>query len=159
MTTRPFQRTFAIAAAVIAGIALTLGFIVVGSPFTVRLRKLDDRRVEDLRAIHAAIQRMVIERPTDKPKLKRPLPSTLDEVAAHVRSEQYQSELSLHDPQTGAVYVYRVTGETQYELEATFTLSRSRKQDMFWNHPAGTHVYQFDAMDAATQQLADHRGP
>jgi hypothetical protein len=149
------QRVCAPLAAVIIGTALVWGFIIVGSPFSVRLQKFDDRRVDDLRAIHGAIQRMVIEQADGKVKLKRTLPATLEEIAAYVRSEQNQRELKLHDPQTTEPYSYTVKGERKYELCATFALPRDHKADLFWNHPAARQCFVFDAVDDEIKRLAD----
>lgn len=72
---------------------------------------------------------------------KRPLPKTLDEIAAFSRTRQYDRELELADPVTAAPYVYRVLDEDRYELCATFDLDRDRNYDLFWNHPAGRHCF------------------
>jgi uncharacterized protein DUF5671 len=134
-------------AALIIGTALVWGFVIAGSPFTVRLQKFDDRRVEDLRAIRDAIQRMVIEREGGKAKLKRSLPAALEEVANYVRSEEFRSALNLYDPASKEPYAYTVLGKTRYKLCATFALPRDQKEDMFWNHPAGRHCFVFEAVE------------
>lgn len=155
MIVRNFPRILTLLAALLVGTALIWGFVIVGSPFAARRQKFDDRRVEDLRAIHDAIQRMVIENIEGKVRPKRALPASLDEVAAYVRSEQNQRELKLHDPYTGEPYTYRVKSETQYELGATFSLKRELNNNVFWNHPAGLHCFAFDAVDDAAKKLAD----
>src|SRR5262249_52727786 len=110
------------------------------------------RRVDDLRTIHTAIQRMVTEGGDTKMRLKRPLPKTPDEVAAYVQLEQDQRKLRLHDPDTNEAYVYKVQSETKYELCATFASVRDQKQDLFWNHPAGLHCFVFDALEDETKR-------
>ena len=138
-------RIFGGATIVVALIAVGWGFYLAGSPFTVRLQRLDERRIDDLRSIQDAIQRMVTRREDDQRILKRPLPANLEEIQAYVRSEEYTRELSVRDPQTGVPYEYKVRNKTQYELSASFSLSRQRDRDMFWNHPAGRHTFVCDA--------------
>jgi hypothetical protein len=143
-----YARWFAaIAGCLLVAISVGLGFEMAGSPFSVRLQRLDDRRVEDLRAIHRAVQQMVTKPDLNSNTVKvvRALPKTLDEIADFQRSRQSGVKLNLADPQTGEKYGYTVTGEKTYELSATFDLARERKQDLFWNHPAGKHAFKFNA--------------
>jgi hypothetical protein len=154
MTRTRFQIIVASLTTVVIGVALVWGFLIVGSPFAARLRKIDERRVDDLRTIHSAIQRMVTERVDTKVRLKRPLPKTLDDVAAYVQSEQDQKKPRLHDPDTNEAYAYKVRSETEYELCATFASVRDQKQDLFWNHPAGPRCFVFDAVEDETKRLA-----
>jgi hypothetical protein len=149
------QIVLASIAVLIVGTALIWGFLIVGSPSSARLQKCDNRRVDDLRAIHGAIQRMVIEQMEGKVRLKRSLPKSLEEVASYVRSEQNQMELSLLDPSTSELYVYRVKSETKYELCGTFALPRDLEGDVFWNHPAGMHCFEFDAVADEIKRLSD----
>lgn len=123
--------------------AVSLGFVMAGSPFSARLVRLDERRVTDLREIHQAIQQMTTERKQDTLTMTRPLPTDLEEVAAFRRTQQSGRELSLLDPQTGDADQYRSTSEKSYELCTTFTVERKKTFDLFWNHPAGKHCYSF----------------
>jgi hypothetical protein len=135
------------AALVLVAGSLVLGFAMAGSPFSARLRRLDDKRIEDLRAIHRTLQQMATERNNthNTVKLVRPLPKTLEEVAAYQRTKEMGRRLDLTDPQTGEKFVYTITGEKTYELHATFALPREKKRDLFWNHPAGPQGFKFDA--------------
>jgi Domain of unknown function (DUF5671) len=127
--------------------SVVLGFAMAGSPVTARMRRLDEKRVQDLRAIERTIQDMVTktDRNTKTVTVVRPLPITLDEVAAFQKTREDGRKLDLVDPQTGEKYAYTTTGEKTYELSATFELAREKKQDLFWNHPAGKYTFQFDA--------------
>jgi hypothetical protein len=140
------RRFLAVAAVLIVTGSVVLGFALAGSPFSARLRRLDEKRVEDLRAIHRAIQAMVAQKDDrlNTWKAIRPLPKTLDEVAEYQRTREGRRRLDLIDPQTGEKYTYTVTGGTTYELCATFSLAREKKRDLVWNHPAGKHCYKFD---------------
>jgi hypothetical protein len=147
MMSSKLQWVFGLLAGSIVAVAIASGFVILGSPMTERLRRLDERRVDDLRAIRDAVERMVVERKEDELRLKRALPATLDEVAAFVETEEYRQQVRLTDPQTGAKYEYRVTGESAFELCATFSLSREEERDMFWNHPAGRHCFTVDVLE------------
>jgi Domain of unknown function (DUF5671) len=136
----------------VAGLVLVvgsvlLGFAMAGSPVTARKRRLDEKRVDDLRAIHQTIQEMTTktDRNTKTVTVIRTLPKTLDEVAAFRRTKEAGRKLDLVDPRTGAKYAYTITAERTYELCATFELERDQKRDLFWNHPAGEYCYRFDA--------------
>lgn len=127
--------------------SVVLGFAMAGSPFSARLRRLDEKRIEDLRAIHRTIQQIATQtdKNTNTVTLIRSLPKTLDEVAEYQRTREAGRRLDLADPRTGERYAYAVTGEKTYELCATFQLAREKKRDLFWNHPAGKHCFNFHA--------------
>ena len=137
-------------AGVAAGLAvatLAWGLWAVGSPQGERRRKLDERRLEQLRSIEGAIDRIVRgphdERPAEGPApMRRPLPATLEEV----RAEALPDRPAITDPATAEPYVYRVTGEATYELCATFDRARDEDDDVRWNHPAGAHCFAIDVM-------------
>ena len=141
-----YLRQFLVAAAlvIVAG-SLGLGFTMAGSPFTARLQRLDEKRVNDLRGIHRVIQQMVTKVEYGSVKFVQPLPKSLEEVAEYQRTRESGAALDLSDPTTGEKYDYRATGEKTYELCATFEFARDRKYDLFWNHPAGRHCFKFNA--------------
>jgi hypothetical protein len=134
-------------AVLLVGGAVSLGFAQAGSPMTARLRRLDEKRVENLRTVHQALQRMVTQRDnnTDTVTLIRELPKSLDEVVEYTRTKEAGRKLDMEDPTTGEKYLYTTTGDKTYELSATFSLPREKKQTLFWNHPAGPHTYTFNA--------------
>jgi hypothetical protein len=97
---------------VVAGVAITLaaaaigvGVYLVGPPSEQRVRRLDERRVEDLEFLRMQVQTFAVQR-------KR-LPATLQDIPAI-------SDSSLHDPVTARPYGYRVTGPDSYELCGDF---------------------------------------
>jgi len=142
MTTRTHRLIGFVAVLVTMGV-LTWGFLIVGSPDTRRLERLDERRVEDLQQITREIQRMVYD--IRKPGvMKRTLPKDLEEVK---RQAKYW-KISLVDPETGEAYRYAVKTDTTYELCATFALLRDKSTEVFWNHPAGRHCFVIDALNA-----------
>lgn len=143
-------------AAAIMGVAVTLGFLLVESPFTARLRKFDERRIADLQAISSAIDRQVVALDSSEPqkkKLKGPLPATLVELDRFVRNTEHSGPLSLHDPQTGKAYEYAVKSESSYELGAEFSLAGESRESLWtpygsreWNHPAGHYCFTIDVL-------------
>ncbi len=142
------HRHFVFSSCVLALATFVWGIVLVGSPAYGRAQRFDEQRVSDLRAIENEVlnnvygqNRYALPAPTVLPKA---LPKTLDEVA---KNAQYQ-KLSVVDPDTGVPYEYKVTSATRFQLCATFTLQRSQQYDIFWDHPAGHHCYEFNALDA-----------
>ncbi len=133
---------FSVASCFVVVVALVWGFVLVGSPGTSRLQRLDQRRLDDLQTIFREIQSLCHD-PDIKDTLKRRLPQTLDQLATLARRER----INLSDPETGERYRYAVTSETTYQLCATFTLPRDSDSNVFWNHPAGEHCFTIDALD------------
>lgn len=141
------RRALAGVAAMIVVAAVGLGFFLSGSPASVRLVRLDEKRIDDLKAIHRVVQQMATTRDdkTGKVKLTGALPKTIDEIIEYTYTKQGIPKLDLIDPQTCEPYVYVVTGGKEYELTATFDKARDEKHDLFWNHRAGPHVFKFRA--------------
>ena len=133
---------FSVASSVVVVVAVVWGVALVGSPGTTRLGRFDQQRLNDLETIFREIQSLCRD-PDIKTELKRPLPETLDELAALARYER----IMLTDPQTQQRYVYTVKDETTYELCATFSLERDSDLNVFWNHPSGKHCFTVNALD------------
>jgi len=143
------QKFFAIAATLIVIGAIIGGFFLAGSPQSERVRRIDERRIEDLRSISNEILTIVYEgrpfepaAPNTMLELKKSLPESLvyvQENAVHVR-------LNIVDPVTSKQYEYRVINKTRYELCAVFDTARRWEYDIFWDHPAGRHCFIFDAL-------------
>ena len=147
------HQVFAGVAAVLVGVAVVWGFALVGSPATSHLRKLDERRIYDMKTIQREILNIVFEGVPWSQRAEgegRPLPRTLQEIAQQARDRR----VSLRDPATDAPYEYRVVDEKHFELCATFELPRDRSEDVGWNHPAGRHCFFFDVR---TQDVPTNR--
>lgn len=139
------NKLFATIASAIVGIAVIWGIVLAGSPGSERERKFDERRVEDLRAIHTEIQNIVYgNKPVRPDSPVVPVPSTLEEI----QNQAVYQKLNLLDPETGAPYVYTVQSNTRYSLCATFTFVRDFSYDIAWNHPAGEYCFELDATEA-----------
>ncbi len=141
MTTR-IHVVFSVVSSVVVVVAVVWGSALVGSPGTTRLQRFDQQRLDDLETIFREIQSLCRD-PDIKNELKRPLPATLDELAALARYER----INLTDPETGQRYVYTVKDGTAYELCGTFSLERDSDVEVFWNHPSGRHCFTVDALD------------
>lgn len=122
--------------------AAVWGFSLAGSPETRRLERLDELRLQHLRAIVREIQRQVND-DNDMTALERPLPTDLETVAERALDER----LVLVDPGTGIPYGYTVKSATTYEICAPFVLPRDEDRQVFWNHPAAAHCFTVDALD------------
>lgn len=127
---------------VVAVVLVVLGVAVavLDSPAEQRLLRLDERRVDDLRAIGEAIDLYWSE--------EGALPPDLDTLAG------WQAlEVTTTDPVTGAPYGYSTTDSRTYELCATFAArfptpdSRNRwhRHHSSWHHPAGEHCFELEA--------------
>ena len=132
---------------------IVYGIVLAGSPMQGRNQLLDQQRVGDLKAIQSQIYDSIYGsnrypvQPASKPVvLPKPLPRTLDDIAANAT---YQ-KLRITDPGTGASYGYNAKGNS-FELCAIFALSLDQGYDIFWNHPAGSHCFVFDALDPASK--------
>lgn len=152
--TERLHRSYAIPAWILVVGTVVWGLFYTGTPFQERLRKLDDVRVQNLRDIQNEIYNIVYEGEDrfDGPftRLPNPLPTTLEEV---VEKARYQRP-SITDPSTGLPYGYMTdtstdpsVGFAEFRLCATFDTVRDLSYDIFWNHPAGEHCFEFDALD------------
>jgi hypothetical protein len=116
----------AIVAIVVVAATVTAGLIVTGGPGVARLRRIDDRRTQDLEMLTLAIQRHYARH--------HALPSSLDTL----RVEHEVRDVPV-DPQTRAPYRYEITGPTAYKLCTSFhqpstdALGRSS-----WAHDTGS---------------------
>jgi hypothetical protein len=113
------NRIFATAATVAAVLVIGLGFFHLGTPSNQRLLEGDRRRVQDLRAIAAAIYS------------RRSVPPTLRDIG-----------IVSTDPVTKQPYEFRPMSGDRYLVCATFAAKTENDVDTFWNHPAGRHCYE-----------------
>ena len=136
------------ASVVLTALFVLIGIFIVGSPMQGRAEKFDEQRLSDLRSIQNEILNEVygmdrgIPVPVGIKTLPKQLPKDLESVAS---AAQYQ-KIRIADPETDIPYRYETKNAT-FSLCATFSLSRDLGYDIFWNHPAGEHCFEFDALD------------
>ncbi|MBM3278198.1 MAG: hypothetical protein FJY95_08955 [Candidatus Handelsmanbacteria bacterium] len=120
-------------------VVLALGgsFLQLDAPAQERVRRLDNRRVEDLRHLAGAVDLYWSRRGT--------LPGTLEAL-----TEEQGFAPQAADPTTGQPYEYHVLGARAYELCAEFERpSEEGELAGFWSHGAGRHCFQFEAKKSA----------
>lgn len=100
-------------ASVFVLVSIIAGFFVIGSPFTQRMRRLDQMRVQDLSSLQSSIIYSYW-----MPKGK--LPASVQEVKKVVAWS--------NDPETNEPYSYRTLSNTSFELCANFSLPSEEKE-------------------------------
>lgn len=117
---------------------IVLGFMVTGSPQEARLRKLDDKRYQDLVAIVNSVQSYYSKH--------KALPKHLSDLDGRNHPEHL-------DPQSEQPYGYRVVDNVRYELSAKFQTDTTRAKPYRWisspdispKHRKGLTRYTIDA--------------
>jgi len=117
--------------------AVIAGIVLLESPKEARLRRFDERRVEDLRVLAFAVDAYWSR--------EGRLPDSLSDLA----EAQGVSE-GLVDPETGEAYEYRALGERAFELCAVFAReARTSSRDVLlrsrWDHDEGRTCFQRQA--------------
>lgn len=115
-------------AAIIATVAVALA--LTGLPAEQRQARIDERRVQELMRLEAAIERHARQH---------------DALPAALAALEGADVLSLADPATGQAYGYAALGDDRYRLCAAFAAASVRtdgSNDAGWAHPAGRHCFQ-----------------
>src|SRR5262249_27734769 len=117
-------------------------FLVIGSPAEQRLRRFDERRVEDLGRLSDAIELYWSRH--------QRLPVSLDEI-----EYDQGSDATPRDPVTRQPYEYRVDAAKAYSLCARF--DRESRDDTHppttWSHAAGRHCFARALREQRTAKL------
>lgn len=120
------------AVTVVVLVALIVGGYVAGSPAEARLRRMDQRRVEDLQRARYLLARYWTRHGR--------LPLSLDSLAPLSGDTS-----GFRDPVSGLAYDYRTTSDSTYELCAEFARpgpeewQRAREEE--WRHPGGRYCF------------------
>ena len=119
--------------------AVVVGVVLLDSPAQERLRRLDERRVDDLHQLAYGVDIYWTR--------EGHLPASLAEL-----SEAERIVRDLVDPATGLPYEYRVLGEATFELCAVFardsgTDGRDIPDRSFWLHGPGRQCFEVEAQD------------
>jgi hypothetical protein len=122
----------------LVGIAVVVGLFVVGSPGEARLRRFDDRRLDDLRQMAAAVDAYE--------QRHQQLPPSLHDLVTEA-APTFEAK----DPATGEAYGYRPIDSIAYELCATFARSSDAAErwraDPWWGHRSGRHCFRRQARE------------
>jgi hypothetical protein len=130
-------RSILLGAGVTAVVAAVLaGLFALGSPTEERARRIDERRVSDLRGISAATDLFLTRHAR--------LPASLEELTA-----EPGVTVGTRDPASSEPYPYQPLDSVRYEVCATFEreseeISRDPKRDL-WAHGAGRQCFQLEA--------------
>lgn len=114
--------------------AVLEGFLMAGSPLEARRRRLDDRRVSDLREVQGAMNLHWTRTKT--------MPDSIESALKGLAWSQRPV-----DPVTAAPYEYRAIDATSYELCAVFDRASqdapalSSSGDPFWSHSPGRQCF------------------
>jgi len=127
--------------------SVVAGFFIVGSPQQQRLRRFDERRVQDLQLIQSQIVNFW--------QTKQRLPQNLGDLHDDISGFNAPA-----DPQTSDAYTYEITGNLSFRLCSIFNFGNTLGTDenvpraMYaepyakplgvpdnWDHPEGPHCY------------------
>ena len=103
----PRMRWFVFGVMAVVSVSTLYGFFVVGSPFAERMRRFDERRVQDLQNI----QWQIVSYWQTKERLPENLDNLRDDISGYVVPR---------DPESGGAYEYRALAPMKFELCATF---------------------------------------
>lgn len=121
---------------------LLWGVWLAGSPLSERMRKFDERKVEDLQTILQEVRNIAVDTRDVEWVLSKPIPQSLQQV----QEEAQYTRPDIVDPQTGEAYGYEVLGQSTVRLCATFNAPRDQEYDVRWNHEAGVQCFEFDVL-------------
>ena len=131
------NRTAAIVTSVLVSLVVIAGLVISGSPGTQRQIRLDRQRVADLQLLSTLVEQYW--------QRNSVLPATLPELIDGTRVASLPT-----DPVSGTSYEYRIDGQRNFTLCATFTrAAEDDSRQTFWNHAAGRTCFDFQAEPVA----------
>ena len=113
-----------VAATVVAGLGLA------GSPGEERARRLDERRIQDLKDLARRIEDLTVR--------ERDVPASPGALVDGLRLARIPT-----DPVTGAAYAFERLGSTRFRLCADFAARSRDDGEGFWTHGPGRHCFTF----------------
>jgi hypothetical protein len=125
----------AVVTTVVVAAAVGAGIVLIGPPSDERTRRLDERRVEDLRQISLSVN-LYNNR-------HQRLPASLAELA-----EEPGLTFQARDPVTREAYGYSTLEPAKYQLCAIFDRESTARADVFWSHGGGRHCFVLKADEA-----------
>ncbi len=103
-------------------LVIIAGFLLIESPKKARLRKFDEKRVQDLQVI----QSQILDYWRTKGKLPRILTDLNDDISGF---------RAPHDPMTNVEYEYAVGGADSFSLCAMFSLASDEEKNVIASKP------------------------
>ena len=133
------NQAFAIAALIVVGFGIAVGFVQVGSPTVQRSVSQDARRLYDLSSLAQTLHGSWLNgRQRDFA-----LPRTIQDLQRIVVG----GDARILDPVSGQPYEYAPLQGTAYRLCATFARPSPADLPAQWQHPAGATCFARDAME------------
>lgn len=136
MTARTVLAAFVTA---LVAAAVAAGVVLMGPPSESRARRLDERRVAELRQLATDVDVFWTRRGA--------LPASLEELAGEPGLGTART-----DPETGEPYGYRTLEGRRFEVCATFALEAAGQPggppDRVWAHGAGLQCFPLEAETA-----------
>ncbi|MFH1425856.1 MAG: DUF5671 domain-containing protein [Candidatus Kerfeldbacteria bacterium] len=143
-------RILAIVVSAIVLASIIIGFFYIGSPWTMRERRIDEQRIQNLQMIENNIQYYFDQ--NDK------LPQTMEQIP-----KQTYEFISTTDPITGKEYTYEVTSELTFKLCAEFSLPSYAVEygrvdltkampENSWEHTSGTTCFAHTIYDTRNEK-------
>lgn len=127
-----------VSAAVIGGI------VMIGTPSSQRMLRLDTQRIRNLKNIRSAIDTYWTRHQS--------LPINLDSL-----SQEPDIFIEILDPETKITYEYRIIKAYEYELCASFSIPYNPIQkktiELFWAHEVGEKCYLISVDTTTTRVL------
>lgn len=135
------KRYVVIGVGVLTVVTIIAGFFIVGSPQSARVQRFDTQRVSDLQDLQSRVSSYY--------DANDELPSTIGDL-----NSSYSYGPIPKDPVTGAAYEYHTTGDTTFELCATFSAASPKLitttptmpgaygvKEHTWEHGAGRQCF------------------
>lgn len=115
-------------------LAILTGLVISGTPGEQRLKRFDQKRVNDLRSLTYNIE--------NHRNIYKSLPDSLEQLIG--AGGGYRSLDALpRDPETDMVYMYIIESENTYRLCAEFNRAlNEQNHSAFWDHDAGYYCYE-----------------
>jgi len=132
------NRSFALAALVMVGFGIVLGFVQIGSPAVQRSASEDARRLFDLSSLAQSLHGKWLTRG----QKDFVLPTTIQDLR-----RTGLAGASIADPVNGRPYGYTALQATAYRLCAEFSRPSPSDVPGEWRHPAGTVCFTLDASE------------
>ena len=133
------NHAFAIAAVIVVGFGIVVGFAQVGSPALQRSVSQDARRLYDLSSLAQTLHGSWLSRR----QLDFALPGTIQDLQRMVVGGDARTV----DPVSSRPYEYAPLQRTAYRLCATFTRPSPADLPAQWQHPAGATCFALDATE------------